>query len=52
METIESFSEFLQKLGVPNVLVIGIAIILIWLLASGIRKGMKKRGKDDHSDQV
>ncbi len=42
METIEYFSDFLRKIGVPNFLAIGIAIIVIWLLISGVRKGLKK----------
>jgi Na+/H+ antiporter NhaD/arsenite permease-like protein len=47
METIEYFSDFLRKLGVPNFLAIGIVIIVIWLLISGIRKGARKRGTDE-----
>jgi hypothetical protein len=46
METIEHFSDFLQKIGTPNFLVIGIVIIVIWLLISGFRKGLKKRSRD------
>ena len=46
METIEYFSDFLRKMGVPNFLAIGIAIILIWLLISGFRKGLKRRSQD------
>jgi Na+/H+ antiporter NhaD/arsenite permease-like protein len=42
METIETFSDFLRKLGVPNVLAIGIVVMVLWLLISGIRKGLKK----------
>jgi Na+/H+ antiporter NhaD/arsenite permease-like protein len=46
METIETFSDFLRKLGVPNVLAIGIVVIVLWLLISGIRKGLKKGRRD------
>ena len=46
METIEYFSDFLRKIGVPNFLAIGIVIIVIWLLISGFRKGLKKGGRD------
>lgn len=42
METIEYFSDFLRKIGVPNLLVIGIVIIVVWLLISGLRKGLKR----------
>ena len=42
MDTIEWFSESLAKLGAPNFLVIGIAIIVIYLIISGFRKGMRK----------
>jgi len=44
METIEYFSDFLRKIGVPNFLAIGIVIIVIWLLISGLRKGLKGGG--------
>ena len=42
METIEYFSDFLRKIGAPNFLAIGIVIIVIWLLISGFRKGLRK----------
>jgi len=42
METIEYFSDFLRKIGVSNFLAIGIVIIIIWLLISGFRKGLKR----------
>jgi Na+/H+ antiporter NhaD/arsenite permease-like protein len=52
METIEYFSDFLRKMGVPNFLVIGIVIILIWLLISGFRKGLKRGGdKEPQEDE-
>ena len=48
METIEHFSDFLRKIGVPNFLAIGIFIIVIWLLISGLKRGLrKKRGERD-----
>jgi hypothetical protein len=43
METVEYFSDFLRKIEAPNFLAVGIAIIVIWLLISGFRKGLKKR---------
>jgi len=46
METVEYFSDFLRKIGAPNFLAIGIVLIVLWLLISGIRKGLKK-GKHD-----
>jgi hypothetical protein len=46
METIRHFSDLLNITGVPNLLTIGIAILLVWLLISGIRKGLKKTGHD------
>jgi hypothetical protein len=46
METIEYFQDFLRKIGTPNFLAIGIVVIVIWLLISGIRRGLKKRGQD------
>ena len=51
METIEYFSDFLRKIGAPNFLAIGIVIIVIWLLISGFRKGLKKgRQNKEHED--
>ena len=46
METIEYFSDFLRKIGAPNFLAIGIVIIVIWLLISGFRRGLKRRSRD------
>jgi hypothetical protein len=47
METVEYFSDFLRKIGAPNFLAMGIAIIVLWLLISGIRKGLKKGGREE-----
>ena len=49
METVERFNEFLRAIGVPNFLVIGIALIVIWFLISGIRKGLKKKKEDQEN---
>ncbi len=49
MDTIESFSEFLKKIGAPNVLAIGIALIVLWLLISGVVRGIKKRREGENS---
>ena len=51
METIEYFSDFLKKIGAPNFLAIGIVIIVIWLLISGLRKGLRKRSGRDKEPQ-
>ena len=51
METIEYFSDFLRKTGVPNFLAIGIVIIVIWLLISGFRKGLKRGGRGNESQK-
>lgn len=50
METIEYFSQFLQNLKTPNILVIAIVLILLWILISGIRKGLKKDTNDKSSE--
>jgi hypothetical protein len=50
METIEHFSNFLMKIGVPNFLTIGIAAIVIWLLISGVKKGLKRRKENRESE--
>ena len=57
MDTIEHFSDFLRKIGTTNFLAIGIVIIVLWLLTSGLRRGLRKRGcnkgpKDnEHNDE-
>ena len=50
METIERLTDFLRGAGVPNLLVIGIVVIVIWLLISGIRKGFRKRKEDRNAE--
>lgn len=45
MDTIEHFSDFLRGIGAHNFLALGIAIIVLWLLVSGLRKGLKKNKK-------
>jgi len=56
METVEYFSDFLRKIGTPNFLAIGIVLIVLWLLITGIRKGLRKgkQGKEseDKDDEV
>lgn len=51
METIEYFSDFLRKTGVSNFLAIGIVIIVIWLLISDLRKGLKRGGRGKESQK-
>jgi hypothetical protein len=43
MGTIRHFSDFLNQIGSHNFLAIGIVIIVIWLLISGLRKGLKRK---------
>jgi hypothetical protein len=49
MDTVEYFYEFLKKIGAYNYLAIGIGLIVLWLLISGIRKGLKGGRKDNGS---
>lgn len=49
METVEAFSDFLRKIGAPNFLAIGIVILVLWLLLSGIIRGLRKKG--DHPEE-
>jgi hypothetical protein len=51
METIEYFSEFLRKIGAPNFLAMGVVTIVIWLLISGFRRGLKRRNRDKETQQ-
>jgi hypothetical protein len=46
MDTIEYFSDFLRRIGIPNFLTIGIVIIVLWLLISGFIKGLRIRRQD------
>jgi Na+/H+ antiporter NhaD/arsenite permease-like protein len=51
METVEYFSDFLRKIGAPNFLAIGIVVIVLWLLISGLRRGLRKGGEDKESEE-
>ncbi len=46
METIEHFSEFLKKIGV-HLLTLGIVLVVIWLLISGLIRGLRKKNDKD-----
>ncbi|HUL32022.1 MAG TPA: hypothetical protein VLZ03_16340 [Thermodesulfobacteriota bacterium] len=49
-EIIAYLAHFVKKIGAPNFLAIGIVIIVIWLLISGFKKGLKRRGGNQESD--
>jgi len=49
-ETIEHFSGLLKKIGTLNLLAIGIAVMVVWLLLSGFRKGLKRGGREKDSE--
>ena len=51
METVEYFSDFLRKTGTPNILAIGIVIVVLWLLISGFVRGLRKKGRDKNSTE-
>ena len=51
METIEHFSNILMKMGGANFLVLGIVVIVIWLLISGLRKGLKRRKENKEYEE-
>jgi hypothetical protein len=47
METIRQyFSDFLSHIGSHNFLAVGIVVIVAWLLISGLKKGLRKRGQN------
>ncbi len=52
MDTIEHFSHFLTRIGAHHFLAVGIAVVVIWLLVSGLKRGLKKGGgeKDLHEN--
>jgi hypothetical protein len=47
----ETLSDYFVNIGATNFLAIGIIIIVLWLLISGIRKGLKRGRKDEGSDR-
>ena len=51
METIEAFSDFLRKIGVPNILAIAIVLMVLWLLVSGLLKGLRRKGESPDPDK-
>ncbi len=46
METIKHFLDFLIKIGAHHFLAVGIVVIIIWLIISGLRKGLKKKDQE------
>ena len=45
-EMFEFLAHALRKLGSLNLLAIGIVAIVLWLLISGLKRGLKKDGRD------
>jgi len=50
MDTAEFFYDFLKKIGATNFLAIGIVLIVLWLLVSGLRKGLRKGREGEPRD--
>jgi len=46
----EYLLHVLRKIETLNLLAIGIAIIVLWLLISGFKKGLRRRGRDKDSE--
>jgi hypothetical protein len=46
MEPLECFSDLFRKIGTPNFLMIGVVILILWLLLSGIKKGLREKGEE------
>ncbi len=57
MDAMEHFYHFLSRFSVHHFLAIGIAIVVIWLVISGFKKGLKKerreeeQGRSEEEDQ-
>lgn len=54
METVESFYDFLNRIGAPNVLAIGVAVIVLYLLLTGLWRGIRggsRREEDSDSEE-
>jgi hypothetical protein len=49
-EMIRHFSDFLSHIGSHHFLTVGIVNIVLWLLISGLRKGLRKRGQNKGSE--
>ena len=45
----EYLTDLLRKIETLNFLAIGIVIIVMWLLISGVRKGLIRRNRDKGS---
>lgn len=51
METVEGFSDFLRKIGATNFLAIAIVVLVLWLVLSGVIRGLrKKRDRKEEED--
>jgi hypothetical protein len=50
MEPLGYFSDLFRKIGTPNFLMIGVVILILWLLLSGIKKGLRKKESDQRSE--
>jgi hypothetical protein len=50
MEPLEYFSDLFRKIGTPNFLMIGVVVLILWLLISGVRKGLRKGGQDKEAE--
>jgi len=50
METVEAFSDFLRKIGAPNILAVAIVLMVLWFVVSGLLKGLRKKIEPSQSD--
>jgi hypothetical protein len=48
---IEEFLDFFTQIGSHHFLAMGIVLIVLWLLISGIREGLKKESRDEGSEE-
>jgi hypothetical protein len=51
METIESFVEYLRRIGTHNFLAVGAAVIVGWLIISGFVRGLRRRDRKDEGPE-
>lgn len=51
MKAWEYLLDFLVRIVAPNFLKIGLIVVVIWFLISGLRKGLRKASRNNNSEE-
>ena len=51
MRAWQYLSDFWVRVLAPNFLKIGLIVVVIWILISGLRKGLRKKSPDNDSEE-